>query len=96
MKIKFETTVKTSENTKERMVCLDISENIKSIEFEHPIEYRRKVEQRISISIISKFRSSLCICREKNCGCWSSVVTMIAVDLDNELAIAHMKQTQRI
>lgn len=95
MKIKFETTVQTSENTKERMVCLDISENIKSIEFEHPLEYRRRVEQRISATITSKFRVPLCICREEDCGCWRSAVTMAAVDLDNETAIAHIKLTQR-
>ena len=95
MKVKFETTVKTSENTKERMVCLDISENIKSIEFEHPFECNRRVEQRISVTIFSKFRVSPCICREENCGCWSSTITMIAVDVNNKTAIAHIKQMQR-
>lgn len=96
MKIKFETTVKTSENTKERMVCLDISENIKSIEFEHPLEYRRNIEQRVLSFIYSRFRIPFCTCREDACGCWRAIVTVAAVDLDNETAIAHIKQTQRI
>lgn len=96
MKIKFETTVQTSENTKERMVCLDISENIKSIEFEHPLEYRKTKEIRILRSIISKFRIPFCYCREDACGCWSAIVTTAAVDLDNETAITHIRLTQRI
>lgn len=95
MKIKFETSVQTSENTKERMVCLDISENIKSIEFEHPLEYRRKVEQRILSSIYSRFRITFCYCREDACGCWSAIVTMAAVDLGTGTAIAHIRLVQR-
>ena len=96
MKIKFETAMQTSENTKESLVCLDISENIKSIEFEHPLEYRKTKEIRILRSIINKFRIPFCTCREDSCGCWSAIVTTAAVDLDNETAIAHIKQTQRI
>lgn len=95
MKIKFETTVQTSENTKERMVCLDISENIKSIEFEYPLLYQRNKEQKILTSIYNRFRIPFCTCREENCGCWTSIVTTAAVDLNNETAIAHIKLTQR-
>ncbi len=96
MKIKFETTVQTSENTKERMVCLDISENIKSIRFEFEDYTNNLIKDRLEISIKRKFKVPHCICRESNCGCWSTVVTLIAVDVHYENAIVHMIMNKRI
>jgi len=97
MKIKFETTVKTSENTKERLVCLDISENIKTMRFEHPSTHEEYVvKAKLINSINHKFRVSHCICRESDCGCWSTAVTLVAVDTTYGNAIAYMVMNKRI
>lgn len=95
MKIKFETTVQTSENTKERMVCLDISENIKSLRFEFEDYTDNLIKDRLEISIKRKFKVPYCICRESNCGCWSTAVTLVAVDTTYGNAIAYMVMNKR-
>ena len=95
MKVRFETTTQTAPNKKKKMVCLDISENIRTITFEFPLIYTRSIEERIKNAIYSKYRLQHCICREDRCGCWSSRVTMVAIDMANENAIAHIELTQR-
>lgn len=96
MKIKFETTVKTSENTKERMVCLDISENVETARFQHYEASDNNIEQLVKASIYYKFRIPPCICREENCGCWSAKVSLVDADANTGIAIALIQMRKNI
>lgn len=95
MKVKFETTLQIDSNKKERMICLDIKNDIERYNYLYSDCCTQHIERKIERDIWRKYRVCACRCREDGCGCWSSEITIVAVDITSENAVVHMIMTKR-